>query len=316
MVSSVINGSTSRDILEEIARPEELPPSQRTVEPPAGAVYRGNPMGSRCPHKEALVKVEASFPLSIMVLCLLVGAPLGCGPSPGQEAPATSGVAEEGTRFRVLVMSRTTGFRHSSIEPGVQAIRNLGAEHHFSVDATEDAADFSTGNLARYDVVAFLNTSESILDDAQKEAFERFIRSGKGFVGIHAAADTHYDWPWYGELVGAYFESHPEPQTATIHVIDREHPSTRHLPERWERFDEWYNFREPLDESTRILAVLDPDSYDGSEMGDLHPIAWYREFDGGRAWYTAGGHTEATYAEPLFLQHLLGGIEWAAGRAP
>jgi type 1 glutamine amidotransferase len=261
------------------------------------------------------VKVEASIPLNFLMICLLGGGPLGCGPSPGEEAPATSSVAEEGTRFRVLVMSRTSGFRHSSIEPGVQAIQNLGAEHHFSVDATEDASDFSTSNLARYDVVVFLNTSESILDDSQQQAFERFIRSGKGFVGIHAATDTHYDWPWYGELVGAYFESHPEPQTATIHVIDRDHPSTRHLPEHWERFDEWYNFRGPLDESIRILAVLDPDSYDGSEMGDLHPIAWYREFDGGRAWYTAGGHTEATYAEPLFLQHLLGGLEWAAGRA-
>lgn len=253
--------------------------------------------------------------LGFLVTCLVVGGLIGCASPQAEHAPATPGVAEDGTRFRVLVMSKTAGFRHSSIEPGIEAIRNLGADHNFSVDATEDASAFSTGNLARYDVVVFLNTTQSILDDSQKDAFVRFIRSGKGFVGIHAATDTHYDWPWYGELVGAYFDNHPRPQTATIHVIDGDHPSTRHLPESWERFDEWYNFREPLDESIRVLAVLDPRSYRGSEMGDLHPIAWYREFDGGRSWYTGGGHTEASYTEPLFLQHLLGGLEWAAGLA-
>jgi type 1 glutamine amidotransferase len=133
-------------------------------------------------------------------------------------------------------------------------------------------------------------------------------------VGIHAAADTEHGWPWYGGLVGAYFASHPEPAQARIRVESRDHPSTRTLPDPWNRFDEWYDFEQnPRSQGVTVLLALDEASYSGGQMGDDHPIAWYHEYDGGRAWYTAGGHTEDSFSEPAFLEHLLGGIRYAAG---
>lgn len=218
-------------------------------------------------------------------------------------------------RFRVLVFSKTAGYRHESIETGIEALRKLGAEHDFAVDATEDASVFTPDGLKAYDVVVFLSTTGNILDASQQEAFEGFIRRGGGFVGIHAAADTEYDWPFYGRLVGAYFKNHPHQQDADILVQDREHPSTRHLPERWRRFDEWYNYGSNPRENVTVLAVLDESSYRGGNMGGDHPIIWAHTYEGGRAWYTGLGHTHESYAEPAFLQHVLGGIEWAAGQA-
>jgi type 1 glutamine amidotransferase len=218
---------------------------------------------------------------------------------------------------RVLVFSRTAGFRHASIPDGVAAVRRLGAANGFGVDATEDAALFTDENLARYDAVIWLSTTGDVLDAGQQAAFERYIRGG-GYVGIHAAADTEYDWPWYGRLVGAYFLSHPRNQAATVDVTDRAHPSTAGLPERWRRFDEWYNFRTNPRGEVHVLATLDEKTYspgDGA-MGSDHPIAWCQNFDGGRAWYTGGGHTSKAYSEPLFLEHLLVGIETAAGWEP
>jgi type 1 glutamine amidotransferase len=217
--------------------------------------------------------------------------------------------------FAVLVFSKTAGYRHDSIGPGIAAVKALGEQDGFRVDATEDAAAFTDEGLARYRVVAFLSTSGDVLDAGQQAAFERFIRHGGGFVGVHSATDTEYDWPWYGRLVGAYFKNHPRIQPATLRAVDPAHPSTAHLPPEWKRRDEWYNFREDPAPG-RTLLVIDEKSYSGGTMGLRHPLAWCQEFDGGRAWYTALGHTEETYSEPLFLQHLLGGIRWAAGVAP
>ncbi|MCU0491987.1 MAG: ThuA domain-containing protein [Chloroflexaceae bacterium] len=216
--------------------------------------------------------------------------------------------------FRVLVFSKTAGFRHGSIEAGLAAIRQLASQHNFSVDATEDSTAFSDANLAQYQAVVFLQTTGDLLDENQQNALQRYIRAGGGFVGIHAAADAEYDWPWYGELVGAYFKSHPAIQQATLVVENRTHPSTRHLPERWTRTDEWYNFRTNPRPNVSVLISLDESSYQGGDMGD-HPIAWFRPFDGGRTWYTGLGHGDETFSEPLFQQHLLGGILWAAGQA-
>ncbi|MGH1364892.1 MAG: ThuA domain-containing protein [Calditrichia bacterium] len=215
--------------------------------------------------------------------------------------------------FKVLVFSKTAGFRHGSIPDGIAAIQLLGMQNLFDVDATENAADFTDANLAQYDAVIFLNTTGDVLNDTQQEAFERYIRANGGFVGIHAASDTEYGWPWYGDLVGAYFDSHPNIQTAEIVVADRFHPSTTVLPERWQRNDEWYNFQSNPRGDVHILATLSENSYSGGNMGYDHPIAWCHEYDGGRAWYTAGGHTNASYSEPDFLQHILGGIRFAAG---
>jgi type 1 glutamine amidotransferase len=215
----------------------------------------------------------------------------------------------------VLVFSRTAGFRHGSIPAGVKAVEALGERHGFAVDATEDPAKFKTGHLGRYAAVVFMNTTGDVLDDTQQAAFESYIRAGGGFVGVHAATDTEYDWPWYGKMVGARFLGHPAVQTAVIEVIDRDHLSTAHLPEHWSRTDEWYDFT-LVDVDRRVLARLDESSYEGGKMGDDHPFAWCHEFDGGRAWYTAGGHTDACFTEPAFLAHLLGGIRWAGQLAP
>ena len=218
--------------------------------------------------------------------------------------------------FSALIFSKNAGYRHDSIPNGIQAISELGAESNFNVDASEDSSLFSDEVLSAYDVVIFLSTTGTILDAKQKDAFQRFIEGGKGFVGIHSATDTEYDWPWYGQLVGAYFRSHPNIQQAQIQVEDPNHPSTAKLPAIWERTDEWYNFRENPRGNVHVLATMDESTYDGGDMGD-HPIAWCHEVaGGGRAWYTALGHTEASYGEALFRQHLLGGIQTAAGASP
>ena len=214
---------------------------------------------------------------------------------------------------RVLVFSKTAGFRHDSIPDGIAALRRLGAEQGFAVDATEDASVFDDARLAPYAAVVFLLTTGDVLDDGQQAAFQRYIEKGRGFVGVHSAADTEYDWAWYGGLIGAYFQSHPAIQPGTIRIADPVHASTRGLPAVWNRTDEWYNFRANPRDRVHVLAVLDETTYSGGTMGSDHPIAWCQFYDGGRAWYTALGHTSESYSEPLFLGHLLGGIQFAAG---
>ncbi len=211
-------------------------------------------------------------------------------------------------RFHALVFSRTSGFRHDAIPPALAAIRQLGRTHDFTVDATEDPSVFSDASLARYQVVVFALTTGDVLSDAQQAAFERYVRSGRGFAGIHSASDTEYDWPWYGGLVGAYFRTHGAIEQGTVIVNDTAHALTAALPGRWVRTDEWYQFRSAPPANARILATLDGPS--------PHAIIWCQRYDGGRAFYTAAGHTAASYAEAPFLAHLLKGIEYAAGVLP
>jgi len=224
-----------------------------------------------------------------------------------QEEPEYEG------RYQVLVYSHTAGFRHDSIEEGVALVKSLGEEHDFKVDATEDSLFFAANDLSKYAAVIFMNTNRNVLDEAGQAAFEQYIQQGGGFVGVHSAAATEYDWEWYGQLVGAYFKDHPKPQEAKVIITDNVHPSTAHLPKEWTHFDEWYNYRTNPRESVHVLATLKEKSYEGGTMGHDHPIAWAHEFDGGRSWYTGLGHTKEVYSDPLFQQHLLGGIEWAAG---
>lgn len=216
---------------------------------------------------------------------------------------------------RVLVFSKTAGFRHDSIPEGVATVKDLGAQHGFAVDATEEAGAFTDAGLARYAAVVFLSTTGDVLDAAQQAAFERYIGAGGGYVGVHAAADTEYDWPFYGGLAGAYFQSHPAIQPATVRVEDRAHPATAHLAPAWDRTDEWYNYRTNPRDRARVLATLDESTYTGGTMGGDHPIAWCQEYRGGRAFYTGGGHTKESYADPAFRTHLLGGIRYAIGEA-
>lgn len=220
--------------------------------------------------------------------------------------------------FRVLVFTKTTGFRHDSIPDGVALIQSLGAAHGFGVDVSENAGLFTPQSLSAYRAVIFLNTTGEVLNASQQAAFESYVRGGGGWVGIHSAADTEYDWPFYGELLGkgAWFLSHPQIQAATLRVEDRDHPSTRHYPATFSFTDEWYNFRADPRGAVNVLLALDETSYSpgSGAMGD-HPIAWCHPLGLGRAWYTSLGHRSETYGDASFAQHLLGGILWAAGRS-
>ncbi|WP_240135188.1 ThuA domain-containing protein [Streptomyces sp. MUM 178J] len=215
---------------------------------------------------------------------------------------------------RVLVFSKTAGFRHGSIPAGIAALKELGGDGNMTVDATEESRQFTAGNLARYDAVVFLSTTGDVLDAEQQSAFERYIAAGGGYMGVHAAADTEYDWDFYGGLVGAYFSSHPHIQRAALRLEDRTHPATSHLDAAWQRTDEWYNYRTNPRGGVRILATLDETTYQGGTMKGDHPIAWCQSYQGGRSFYTGGGHTEEAYAEPAFRQHLLGGLQYATGQ--
>ena len=214
----------------------------------------------------------------------------------------------------VLVFSKTAGFRHDSIPAGIAAIQAMGEANGFAVEATEDAGAFTTENLSHYAAVVWLSTTGDVLNAEQQTAFEGYIENGGGYAGVHAASDTEYDWPWYGSLVGAYFKSHPHQQTANVDVESHDHPSTANLPDTWTRFDEWYNYRSNPRENVKVLATLDESSYDpgGDAMGD-HPIMWCHPQGTGRSWYTGGGHTIESYSDQPFLDHLAGGIRYAAG---
>ena len=217
--------------------------------------------------------------------------------------------------LRLLVFSKTGAFRHASIPAAITALRVLAASQGVAVDFTEDASAFTDTNLSRYDAVVFLLTTGEILDASEQAAFESYIQHGGGYAGVHSASDTEYSWPWYGQLVGAYFDrvhGHSRVVQATVHVVDRRHLSTRMLPVTWVRTDEWYNFASNPRGSVHVLLTVDERTYQGGVMGEDHPIAWYHSFDGGRAWYTAMGHTSESYQEPLFLAHLWGGILYAA----
>jgi len=207
----------------------------------------------------------------------------------------------------VLVFSKTEIFRHESIPAGIHSIQKLGADHAFSVQHSENAGLFVYDTLKQYDAVIFLNTTGDVLNNDQQEAFKKYINAGGGFVGIHSATDTEYDWPWYNKLVGAYFKSHPDQQEAIIQISGHKHLSTKDLPKKWRLFEEWYNFKN-ISTSLIVLATLDESSYKGGENGVYHPIAWCQNYDGGKMFYTALGHRKETYSNPLFIKHLLGGI--------
>jgi type 1 glutamine amidotransferase len=233
--------------------------------------------------------------LAIAIAFLLVGA---CGSN--TQAP------EAKPRFRALVFTKTTGFRHDSIPNGVKAIERLGRERGFAVDVTDDAERFTSRSLATYDVVVFLSTTGTPLARASRQrAFERYIRRGGGYVGVHAASDTRGRWPWYERLVGARFKRHdPGVSERPVRIEDAGTAATRGLPSRWERTDEWYEFHANPRGQVHMLASL----------GESRPLAWCHAYDGGRSVYTAMGHTRGSYTEARFVAHLNGAIAMAAGR--
>jgi len=213
---------------------------------------------------------------------------------------------------RVLIFTKTAGFRHDAIPTAVATLQTLAADAGLAADSTEDAQAFTADNLARYRVVVFASTTGDVLDDAQQAAMEAFVRSGGGFIGVHAAADTEYDWPWYGRLVGAYFKNHP-PGLQSTHV-QPEHDG-KPAGARWPITDELYNYRANPRPQVRVIATVDEREYDGGQMGDDHPIAWCHAFDGGRSWYTGLGHDAKVYGDANVVALLARGLRYAAGRS-
>lgn len=213
---------------------------------------------------------------------------------------------------RILVFTKTAGYHHSSIPNGVAAIEKLGSENGFNVDTTSDANMFTEDTLKKYAAVVFLSTTGNLFNGHQEADFERYIQAGGGYMGIHAAADAEYDWHWYGRLVGGYFDSHPMQQTATLDVVDTADASTKFLPHKWSRKDEWYNYKQ-TNPDVHVVLKIDESSYEGGNMHGNHPMAWYHEYDGGRAFYTELGHTEESYTDTLYLKHILAGIKYAIG---
>jgi type 1 glutamine amidotransferase len=214
------------------------------------------------------------------------------------------------TERPLLVYTRTAGYRHDSIPAGVAALRGLAG---YAVDATEDLAVFRPGQVSRYAAIVFLSTSGDVLDEAGRDALKGYMAAGGAWLGIHGASTSEYDWPWFGDLAGAWFDQHPPVQDGTIVVEDRDHPATGHLGATWTRRDEWYAFRANPRPRVRVLLSVDEASYTGGTMGADHPIAWCHDRLGGRSFYTALGHTAESFAEPAFLRHLSGALSWLTG---
>ncbi len=217
-------------------------------------------------------------------------------------------------RPALLVFYETKGFYHSSIPAGVKALLQLGQQHGFRVDtAAQSEGFFTPEKLKTYQAVLFLNTTGDVFTNAEKNAFQTYILQGGGFAGVHAATDTEFKWPWFNQLVGAYFKNHPQQQDAVMQIRNQQHLATRELPATWRKWDEWYNFKD-IQPGIQVLINLDESSYKGGENGAEHPISWYHNVGKGRSFYTGLGHTDASYQDALFLKHLLGGIQYAMGQ--
>jgi type 1 glutamine amidotransferase len=219
------------------------------------------------------------------------------------------------TEKSVLIFSKTTRYYHESIPAGIAAIQKLGKQYNFKVDTTTDNSLFTKENLKKYNAIIFLSTTgNNLLDSAQKLNFQEYIRSGSGFVGIHSASASEKEWPWYGELVGAVFIDHPEPQIAQVLITNKNHNATKHLPSPWIWNDEWYNFKfNP--KNVQIILSVDENTYKGGKHGSDHPVSWHHEFEGGRSFYTALGHFDSSFQDSLYLQHILWGIKYAMGES-
>lgn len=231
------------------------------------------------------------------------------------------GAIGQGKQFKALLVTTTKGWHHESIHQGVLAIQQLGERNFFDVALFENPKGFTDDYLKQFKVVIFLNTTGDIFDSAQQKVMERFIQAGNGYVGIHSASDTEYDWPWYNQLVGRMFQIHPAKQTARIHIEDADFPGLQGFAGNASWTDEWYEFGPEKIKGLNYLLTIDEKSYNavipgakdkGKGMGDFHPVAWYHAFDGGRAFYTALGHIPSVYLDATFLNHLYAGIFWAA----
>lgn len=222
-------------------------------------------------------------------------------------------------KIKILVYTKNgVGFVHDNIENSIIAMKELGEQYGFSVDATEDPAAFTEENLKQYDALVFSNTNNDVFDtDAQRVALMRYIQAGGGFVGIHSASGTERNWKWFKQLVGGTFYWHDKYQPFTVNIIDADHPSVTHLPRKWVRVkgDECYYLKQ-MNVNMHVVAVNDVTTLKGEDdrrldtFGDVFPSVWCHEFDGGRSWYTSLGHSKEDYMDEEFRKHILGGLEW------
>jgi len=211
----------------------------------------------------------------------------------------------------ILVFSKTNGFRHGSIPAGISAINNMAQDAHWQMTFSEDSTLFNQAELHKYDLVIFLNTTGDILGPDEEAAFKSYLQNGGRFMGIHSASDTENNWLWYGQMLGARFASHPPVQSAEINVHHEDaHPCISHLPEKWTRTDEYYNFKEPLVNYANVLLDLNESTIEGIKMNTYHPLAWHHKFQGAKVFYTALGHTKEAYEEKAFVLHLEQAIQW------
>ena len=218
----------------------------------------------------------------------------------------------ENDTLNVLVFSKTQGYRHQNIKIGLAGFRTLAANKSWKMTTTEDATYFNDKFLSKIDVVVFFNTTGDILNSSEEIALEGFIKSGGGFLGIHAAADTEYDWLFYQELIAAHFASHPPTQKARL-IVHQEtnHPAIGHLGNEWSLRDEWYSFKEPLKSHATLLMEVDDSSLSGKiPLTESHPIAWAHEKFSGRSMYTGIGHTAEQFSDPVYLEHIARSVEW------
>jgi len=232
-----------------------------------------------------------------------------------------TGIAQD-KKINVLVFSKTMGFRHNSISSGLKMLSDLAQERKWVLTSTEDANLFTPDFLKNFDVVVFLNPTMDVLNEQQQKDFEAFMNTGKGFVGIHAAADCEYDWAWYGQLNGAFFKTHPACQEGTVIFENTDHPSMAPFKgmTTYRTIDEWYTFKENPRAKVHVLARLDETSLDEKtlkddkwKMGD-HPLIWYQEMGQTRSFYTVFGHTPEAFVDPKVKEHIGCAIDWVAKR--
>lgn len=257
-----------------------------------------------------------TYKIQIVAIIFMVffGLLHGCKTSATQSVGESQTTSKNGVPANILVFSKTGGYRHTSIEKGIEALKTMGELQHWKMNFSEDASWFTKEELSKYNLILFLNTTGDILNANEQTAFENYIKSGGNYVGVHAASDTEFDWPFYAEMVGAQFKSHPKQQKATlVKTTDCQHPSVEHYKVTFEKFDEWYNFRKPVPSYVNVVLSIDETSYVGERMGTFHPISWYHVYQGGRVFYTAMGHDDASYSDADFLKHLQEGIRWALG---
>jgi uncharacterized protein len=224
-------------------------------------------------------------------------------------------------QFKALLVTTTNGWHHESVHYGVVALKELAVRNYFDVTLLENPGGFNDKYLEQFQVIIFLNTTGNILDSTQQKVMERFIKAGKGYVGVHSASDTEYGWDWYTKLVGRMFQIHPVIQTAKLNIVDATFPGLQGFANNKLWTDEWYEFGPEKTTGLNYVLAVDESTYDvkvdwgakkGTGMGKLHPISWYHNYDGGRSFYTALGHLPAIYSDQAFLNHLYAGILWAA----